>query len=58
MYILGRDSCNADSGGPMVYREFADEPLNQGNLFRAFDNKTIRRISLRFLLINTQLKFS
>ena len=41
MYILGRDSCNADSGGPMVYREFADEPLNQGNLFRAIDNKTI-----------------
>ena len=43
MYISGRDSCNADSGGPMVYHEFADEPLNQGNLFKGIENKNYSR---------------
>ena len=27
--ILGKDSCNGDSGGPLIYREFTDEPWHQ-----------------------------
>ena len=28
----GRDSCNADSGGPMVYREFSNDPWYQAGI--------------------------
>ena len=28
-FISGKDSCNGDSGGPLIYREFADDPWYQ-----------------------------
>jgi hypothetical protein len=32
IYFLGRDSCNGDSGGPIAYREFSDDPWYQVGL--------------------------
>ena len=38
MYLSDRDSCNADSGGPLVYREFTGDPWVQVGLV-SFGNK-------------------
>ena len=27
--ILGKDSCNGDAGGPLVYKEYSDDPWYQ-----------------------------
>ena len=32
MYLSDRDSCNADSGGPLVFREFSSDPWVQVGL--------------------------
>ena len=31
-YISGQDSCNGDSGGPIVYRRYTDDPWYQAGI--------------------------